>query len=293
MLSRRAFAGAIIGTVVITTRSACAADTYPSRPIRVISPFPAGSASDTVGRVVLDKVSQILGQAMVVEAKPGAGGIVGFADVAKADPDGYTLVTSSTSMGTGMVLHSHLPYDPGQGFRFGGHVRGAAERAGRFERERLQDGRRSRRGGKGEARHADLCFGRDRLLVAYGGRETPPRRQDRCPSRAVQRERSDRSDGRTHRFLFHSAGGGGLGARQRQARQCLRSVRRSACRCCPTCRPSRKPAIRAPSSISGSDCRRRRRRPRDIVDKLHDATEKALPIPIWRRSWPSSASSRN
>jgi tripartite-type tricarboxylate transporter receptor subunit TctC len=116
VLSRRAFAGAILGTVVVTTRSACAADAYPSRPIRVISPFPAGSASDTVGRVVLDKVSQILGQAMVVEAKPGAGGIVGFADVAKADPDGYTLVTSSTSMGTGMVLHSHLPYDPDKDF---------------------------------------------------------------------------------------------------------------------------------------------------------------------------------
>src|SRR3984885_8912226 len=116
VLSRRAFAGAVIGSVVVTTRSACAADAYPSRPIRLISPFPAGSASDTVGRVVLDKVSQILGQAMVVEAKPGAGGIVGFADVAKADPDGYTLVTSSTSMGTGKVLHTSLPFDPEKDF---------------------------------------------------------------------------------------------------------------------------------------------------------------------------------
>ena len=116
MLSRRAFAGAIFGTAFISIRAAGAADSYPSRPIRVISPFPAGSASDTVGRVVLDKVSQILGQAMVIEAKPGAGGIVGFADVAKADPDGYTLVTSSTSMGTGLVLHKHLPYDPDKDF---------------------------------------------------------------------------------------------------------------------------------------------------------------------------------
>ena len=49
---------------------------------------------------------------MVIETKPGAGGIVGFADVAKADPDGYTFVTSSTSLGTGSVLHTHLPYDP-------------------------------------------------------------------------------------------------------------------------------------------------------------------------------------
>jgi len=116
VLSRRAFAGAMLGTALVSVKAAAAADSYPSRPIRVISPFPAGSASDTVGRVVLDKVSQILGQAMVVEAKPGAGGIVGFADVAKADPDGYTLVTSSTSMGTGMVLHSHLPYDPDKDF---------------------------------------------------------------------------------------------------------------------------------------------------------------------------------
>ncbi len=153
MLSRRAVAGAIFGTAFISIRAAGAADSYPARPIRVISPFPAGSASDTVGRVVLDKVSQILGQAMVVEAKPGAGGIVGFADVAKADPDGYTLVTSSTSMGTGLVLHKHLPYDPDQGFCFGRHVRGATQRAGRFEGERLQDGRRPRRRGQGEARH--------------------------------------------------------------------------------------------------------------------------------------------
>ena len=78
----------------------------------MISPFPPGSASDTVSRVVLDKVSQMLGQPMVIENRPGAGGVLGFADVAKADPDGYTVVTSSTSMGTGMVLHKSLPYDP-------------------------------------------------------------------------------------------------------------------------------------------------------------------------------------
>jgi tripartite-type tricarboxylate transporter receptor subunit TctC len=112
VLSRRVFASAIFGTAFIVTTSAFGADTYPSRPIRVISPFPPGSASDTVSRVVLDQVSQILGQPMVIETKPGAGGIVGFSDVAKADPDGYTIVVSSTSMGTGLVLHRSLPYDP-------------------------------------------------------------------------------------------------------------------------------------------------------------------------------------
>ena len=115
MLSRRAFASVFLGMVVVAVRMAEAAS-YPSRPIRVISPFPAGSASDTVARVVLDKVAQLIGEPMVVEARPGAGGIVGFADVAKADPDGYTLVTSSTSMGTGLVLHAQLPYDSDKDF---------------------------------------------------------------------------------------------------------------------------------------------------------------------------------
>jgi tripartite-type tricarboxylate transporter receptor subunit TctC len=123
VISRRTFAGGILAGMAASATVAVGASAqdavehaWPTRPIHVISPFPAGSASDTVGRVVVDQVSQILGQAMVVEARPGAGGIVGFADVAKADPDGYTVVTSSTSMGTGAVLHSHLPYDPDKDF---------------------------------------------------------------------------------------------------------------------------------------------------------------------------------
>jgi tripartite-type tricarboxylate transporter receptor subunit TctC len=111
VFSFRPFAG-VLGAVLLLAASAATAEDWPTRPIRVISPFPAGSASDTVSRVVLDSVSQLIGQPMVIETKPGAGGIVGFADVAKADPDGYTLVTSSTSLGTGAVLHRRLPYDP-------------------------------------------------------------------------------------------------------------------------------------------------------------------------------------
>ncbi len=112
MTTRRALCAAMVGAAIVAATPALAADSYPSRPIRVISPFPPGSASDTVSRVVLDKVSQILAQPMVIENRAGAGGVLGFSDVAKADPDGYTIVTSSTSMGTGMVLHRNLPYDP-------------------------------------------------------------------------------------------------------------------------------------------------------------------------------------
>jgi tripartite-type tricarboxylate transporter receptor subunit TctC len=121
MPSPRALSGALIGAVAVAAAAALAAqafaaDNWPNHPIRVVSPFPAGSASDTTSRVVLDQISQTVGQPMVVELKPGAGGIVGFADVAKADPDGYTLLVSSTAMGTGKVLHRSLPYDPAMDF---------------------------------------------------------------------------------------------------------------------------------------------------------------------------------
>lgn len=95
---------------------AARAEDFPTRAIRVISPYPAGSASDTVSRVVLDEVSRELGQAIVIEVKPGAGGTLGFSTVAKATPDGYTLVTSSSSMATERVLHKHLVYDPAKDF---------------------------------------------------------------------------------------------------------------------------------------------------------------------------------
>jgi tripartite-type tricarboxylate transporter receptor subunit TctC len=115
VLSRRALLGGVLGSVT-SARLAFADTPYPTRAIRVVSPFPPGSASDTTGRVVLDALSNVLGQPMVVENRPGAGGVLGFADVAKADPDGYTLVTSSTAMATGLVLHKHLPYDPARDF---------------------------------------------------------------------------------------------------------------------------------------------------------------------------------
>jgi len=111
MSMRVRFVVGVAATLVAATVAALAQQ-WPTRPIRVISPFAAGSASDTTGRVVLDQVSQNIGQPMIVEVRPGAGGTLGFAQVAKADPDGYTLVTSSSSMGTETVLHRKLPYDP-------------------------------------------------------------------------------------------------------------------------------------------------------------------------------------
>ncbi len=109
---------ALAGAILIAAPAAVCAQQYPNRSIRVISPFPAGSASDTTTRVVLDKASQLIGQPMVIEQRPGAGGASGFATAAKADPDGYTAAVSSSAMGSEVVLHRKLPYDPFKDFTY-------------------------------------------------------------------------------------------------------------------------------------------------------------------------------
>jgi tripartite-type tricarboxylate transporter receptor subunit TctC len=118
VLSVRVSCGAIAGAILIAAASVAAAADWPTRSIRVISPFPAGSAADTVSRVVLNELSQKIGQTLVIEARPGAGGASGFATAAKSEPDGYTAAVSSSSMGSEMVMHSKLPYDPLKDFAY-------------------------------------------------------------------------------------------------------------------------------------------------------------------------------
>jgi tripartite-type tricarboxylate transporter receptor subunit TctC len=111
-LSRRALGVVVMPALIAVALTSARAEDWPTRPIRVISPYPAGSASDTVTRVAVEQASQIAGKPFVVEIRTGAGGSVGFGVVAKAAPDGYTVATSSSSMATESVLHTKLPYDP-------------------------------------------------------------------------------------------------------------------------------------------------------------------------------------
>ncbi|MBL8382695.1 MAG: tripartite tricarboxylate transporter substrate binding protein [Burkholderiales bacterium] len=85
---------------------------WPSRPIRLVVTFPPGGTSDLVARLIAPKLSAALGQQVVVENRPGAGGIVGADAVAKAAPDGYTLVVSTVgSHGIGPTLNRNIRYD--------------------------------------------------------------------------------------------------------------------------------------------------------------------------------------
>jgi tripartite-type tricarboxylate transporter receptor subunit TctC len=89
---------------------------YPNRPLRQIVPFPPGGAVDIVTRIVAAKWSEFLGQQIVVENRPGAGGTVGADAAAKAIADGYTLLTCSTSHALSPAVYSKLPYDHNRDF---------------------------------------------------------------------------------------------------------------------------------------------------------------------------------
>jgi tripartite-type tricarboxylate transporter receptor subunit TctC len=89
---------------------------WPTKPIRVIVPFGAGSATDIVPRIVFDPLSALLGQPIVVENRVGGGSTVGTAAVAKADPDGYTLLATSTAHTITPAVYANLSYDAASDF---------------------------------------------------------------------------------------------------------------------------------------------------------------------------------
>ena len=89
---------------------------FPSKPLRIVVPFGAGGVADLTARVVAQKLSEGLGQAVVIENKPGAGGIVAAETVAKADPDGHTLLLMSNGTAVSAGLFKSLPFDPRKDF---------------------------------------------------------------------------------------------------------------------------------------------------------------------------------
>jgi tripartite-type tricarboxylate transporter receptor subunit TctC len=92
------------------------AQSYPAKPIRIIAPFSPGASTDIVGRLLAAKLTESWGQPAVVENRAGAGGVIGATYVAKAPPDGYTLLMASVgSMGT-IALRKNAPYDPVKDF---------------------------------------------------------------------------------------------------------------------------------------------------------------------------------
>lgn len=177
---------------------AASAQSFPSRPITVIMPFAGGSASDVVSRVLFNKMATLLGQPIVVENKPGAGGNLGTAMAAKATPDGYTLVgAASGPLAANLTLYKELGYDPQKlvlisPFASFTIVVAASKKLGVTTIKELIERAKKRAG------RVELRFGWYRLFTAFGrGIFRPDRRRETHP-RPLSQHRTIRTglDGR-------------------------------------------------------------------------------------------------
>jgi tripartite-type tricarboxylate transporter receptor subunit TctC len=102
----------LAGLLLLASVGALAQDPYPSKPVRLILPFPPGGGTDLLGRLIADRLAASLGQPVVTENRGGAGGNVGAEAAARSAPDGYTIVLVAPSIAISPTLYSRLNYDP-------------------------------------------------------------------------------------------------------------------------------------------------------------------------------------
>src|SRR5213593_998959 len=111
------FRNLILIVAAAALSASAVAQTFPSRPLRVIVPQPPGGGFDLVARTLSEPLAALLGQPVVVENRPGGGAVIGTDFVAKADADGYTLLLgASANLALNPGLHRNLPYDPKRDF---------------------------------------------------------------------------------------------------------------------------------------------------------------------------------
>jgi tripartite-type tricarboxylate transporter receptor subunit TctC len=115
--SRRTVIAAALASLASLAFPAAAQEAYPNKPIRIIVPYPAGGTTDQLARAIQQPLQELLGQAIVIENKAGVGGTLGTDSVAKAAPDGYTLVFGNSGPSATASLMRKLPYDALKDFR--------------------------------------------------------------------------------------------------------------------------------------------------------------------------------
>jgi tripartite-type tricarboxylate transporter receptor subunit TctC len=113
----------LLAVAVLALSAHAFAQSYPTRPVKIVVPFTAGSATDILARVVGEQLTRSMGQPFIVENKPGAGGAVGAEQVKNAAPDGYTLIAAGSGpFGINPGVYKSLPYDPIKDFELIGNI---------------------------------------------------------------------------------------------------------------------------------------------------------------------------
>ncbi len=113
-MKRRTFHASMLGLAALGAGASAFAQAWPTRPVRLVVPFPPGGLIDNMARLIGPRLAQELGQPVVIENKPGAGGNLGASEVARATPDGYTILMSSPPLTISPALYPRLPYRPEQ-----------------------------------------------------------------------------------------------------------------------------------------------------------------------------------
>src|SRR5262245_44634276 len=104
-ISRRTFFQVATGTALAATARTASAQTYPSRPVRLVVAFVPGGATDTLARQISEDLKQVLGQPVVIENRPGANGYLAWNHVASSEPDGHTLLLAENALGMSQALY--------------------------------------------------------------------------------------------------------------------------------------------------------------------------------------------
>ena len=218
---------------------------FPVKPIRLVVAFTPGGTTDILARMVSQGMSETFGQPLVIENRPGAGGVLAAALVAKAPPDGYTLLATSAALLISAVLSSNAQYDPLKDFAPVAELGYSTTVLVRDAVSRRQDGEGARHARQHEAGEASVRLGRRRQLDPPFRGAVQARRRLQGPAHRVQGpvRIPDRDHCRAHTLrqlgidrvaAVHQgrqAGGAGGGAR-RSAHPCCRTFRRRL-KCCP------------------------------------------------------------
>lgn len=159
--------------------TALAAQPYPSQPITLVNPYAAGGPADTLGRALARELEKQLGQPVVVENKAGGGASIGTQIVARAKPDGYTLLLGTAAAHIVTPLMQHTSYDGVKDFRFIGIVGNQPNMLVVNPKPGRQIGGRTDRAGAQAARQVELRVGGAGQLAPSGRRAVPPARRYR------------------------------------------------------------------------------------------------------------------
>ena len=256
------------------------AGSYPAKPIRIVVGFGPGGGNDIFARLIGQKLSERLGQPVLVENKPGAGAIIATEYVAKAAPDGYTLLVGATgAMTINPAVYSKLSYDTVRDFA-------PISMIASFPLLLTVNCRRAgaHGGGVGGLRQGEPGESQLRQLVGrLPARNRAVQDEDGRPARAhrLQEQRRD-ADGRRRR-----RGAGGAGRRParvgpsegRQDQGAGGHLGQAAWPSTPTCRPWRRPACPISTCGCGRGCSRRPPRPPAIVKKLEKELIEIIKLP--------------